>query len=221
MDRHDLDQLPDLLRRYQQLLVLWPTPHTGAEPVSFEHNGVQLEGWISGLHRRSDGGLLSVTTIPNSIGSIKTRKWHRLIRPWVNHVVACACGLPLSTGLVASDDTLLLPPLDKTNAQEILGNLLLAWHTGMSQPLPVAVKTAFAWLSQTDPAKAQAAASKAYEGDGLTTDGERRETPALTRQFPDYATLIASEEFEGWCETLYRPLLNAPWRSLTGEEAGT
>ena len=178
-----------------------------------------MEGWISGLHRRSDGGLLSVTTIPNSIGSIKSRKWHRLIRPWVNHVVACACGLPLSTGLVASDDTLLLPPLDKTTAQEILGNLLLAWHSGMRKPLPVAVKTAFAWLGQTDPAKAEAAAHKAYEGDGVNTDGERRETPALTRQFPDFAALVESEEFEGWCETLYRPLINAPWRSLTSTEA--
>ena len=91
--------------------------------------------------------------------------------------------------------------------------------TGMSAPLPVAVKTAFAWLGQADPAKAQAAASKAYEGDGITTDGERRETPALTRQFPDYAALVASEEFEGWCETLYRPLINAPWRSLSSTEA--
>ena len=215
-----IEPLPGLLQRYQQLLALWPTPHTGAEPISFEHQGIQLEGWISGLHRRSDGGLLSVTTIPNSIGSIKTRKWHRLIRPWVNHLVACACGLPLSTALVASDDTLLLAPLEPSSAQNILGDLLLAWHIGMAKPLPVAVKTAFAWLGQTDPAKAAAAASKAYEGDGINTDGERRETPALTRQFPDYAALVASEEFEGWCETLYRPLINAPWRSLTGEEAG-
>ena len=89
----------------------------------------------------------------------------------------------------------------------------------MQKPLPVAVKTAFAWLGQTDPAKADAAASKAYEGDGVNTDGERRESPALTRQFPDYATLIASAEFEGCCETLYRPLMNAAWRSLTSEEA--
>ncbi|MCF5776688.1 exodeoxyribonuclease V subunit gamma, partial [Pseudomonas poae] len=215
-----IEPLPDLLQRYQQLLALWPTPHTGAEPISVDYQGIQLDGWISGLHRRSDGGLLSVTTIPNSIGSLKTRKWHRLIRPWVNHLVACACGLPLSTGLVASDDTLLLAPLEKATAQGLLNDLLLAWHTGMSKPLPVAVKTAFAWLGQTDPAKAQAAASKAYEGDGITTDGERRETPALTRQFPDYAALTASEEFEGWAETLYRPLITAPWRSLTGEEAG-
>ena len=99
-------------------------------------------------------------------------------------------------------------------------DLLLAWHVGRAKPLPVAVKTAFAWLGQTDPAKAAAAASKAYEGDGINTDGERRETPALTRQFPDYAALVASEAFEGWCETLYRPLINAAWRSLTGEEAG-
>ena len=214
-----IEPLPDLLQRYQQLLALWPTPHNTAEPVSFAHRGIELDGWVSGLHRRSDGGLLSVTTIPNSIGSIKTRKWHRLIRPWVNHVVACACGLPLSTGLVASDDTLLLAPLDQSTAREILGNLLLAWYSGMRKPLPVAVKTAFAWLAQTDPVKAQAAASKAYDGDGQNTEGERRETPALTRQFPDYAALVASEEFEGWCETLYRPLINAPWRSLTGEEA--
>lgn len=115
-----IEPLPNLLQRYQQLLALWPTPHTAAEPISFEHQGIELEGWISGLHRRSDGGLLSVTTIPNGIGSIKTRKWHRLIRPWVNHVVACACGLPLSTGLVASDDTLLLAPLDQSTAREIL-----------------------------------------------------------------------------------------------------
>jgi exodeoxyribonuclease V gamma subunit len=214
-----IEPLPDLLQRYQQLLALWPTPYTSAEPISFEYQGIQLEGWISGLHQRSDGGFLSVTAIPNSIGSIKTRKWHRLIRPWVNHLVACACGLPLSTGLVASDDTLLLAPLEQATAQELLGNLLLAWKTGMSEPLPIAVKTAFAWLGQTDPAKAQAAACKAYEGDGQTTDGERRESPALTRQFLDYAALMASEEFEGWCETLYRPLINAPWRSLTSAEA--
>ncbi|MGY2293545.1 exodeoxyribonuclease V subunit gamma [Pseudomonas sp. SDO528_S397] len=216
-----IEPLPDLLQRHQQLLALWPIPHTSAEPVSFEHQGVQLDGWISGLHRRSEGGFLTVTAIPNSIGSLKTRKWHRLIRPWVNHLVACACGLPLSTGLVASDDTLLLAPLEQDSAREILGHLLLAWQAGMRQPLPVAVKTAFAWLGQTDLAKAHAAASKAYEGDGLTTDGERRESPALIRQFPDYAALVDSETFEGWCETLYRPLMNAPWRSLTREEAGS
>jgi len=219
LQRELIEPLPDLLQRYQQLLALWPTPQNSALPVTLQLQGVSLEGWLSGLHQRSDGGLLAVTTIPNSIGSIKTRKWHRLTRPWVNHLVACASGLSMTTGLVASDDTLLLAPIEQDAALKTLGNLLQAWQSGMRQPLPVAVKTAFAWLGQTDPLKAEAAARKAYEGDGQTTDGERRESPALARQFADYNALIADETFVDWCDALYRPLLEAPWRSLTSEES--
>ncbi len=96
--------------------------------------------------------------------------------------------------------------------------MLLAWQAGMRQPLPIAVKTAFAWLGQSDPVKAEAAARKAYEGDGQTFEGERRESPALARQFPDFDALMADETFPDWCDALYRPLLQAPWRSLVGEE---
>jgi exodeoxyribonuclease V gamma subunit len=219
LQRELIEPLPDLLQRYQQLLALWPTPLTSALPVNLELEGLRLEGWLSGLHQRADGSLLSVTTIPNSIGSIKNRKWHRLTRPWVNHLVACASGIPMSTALVASDDSLLLEPLGKGAALKTLGHLLEAWQAGMRQPLPVAVKTAFAWLGQTDPMKAEAAARKAYEGDGQTTDGERRESPALTRQFADYDALLADETFPDWCNALYKPMLEAPWRSLTSEEA--
>ena len=219
LQRELIEPLPNLLQRYQQLLALWPTPLASALPVALELEGLRLEGWLSGLHQRADGGLLSVTTIPNSIGSVKNRKWHRLTRPWVNHLVACASGIPISTALVASDDSLLLEPLEKGAALQTLGHLLQAWRAGMRQPLPIAVKTAFAWLGQTDPLKADAAARKAYEGDGQTTDGERRETPALTRQFADFDALIADETFPDWCNALYKPMLEAPWRSLTSEEA--
>jgi len=114
----------------------------------------------------------------------------------------------------------LLPPLEQEVARQILGNLLQAWQAGMRQPLPVAIKTAFAWLGQSDPDKAAAAARKTYDGDGQNSEGERRQSPALARQFADYNALIADETFSGWAETLYRPLLNAPWRSALGEEAG-
>jgi len=217
LQRELIDPLPDLLHRYQQLLRLWPTPLTSAIPISLERQGLRLEGWLGGLHQRGDGGLLSVSTIPNSIGSIKSRKWHRLIKPWINHLVACASGLSLTTALVASDDTLLLDPMDQGRASQILEDLLLAWQTGMRQPLPIAVKTAFAWLGQTDPQKAEAAGRKAYEGDGQTGDGERRESPALVRQFPDYAALLAEETFADWCNALYRPVFEALWRSPAGE----
>lgn len=220
LQRELMEPLPGLLQRYRQLLALWPMPLTSALPVSLDLQNVRLEGWLSGLHQRADGGLLAVTTIPNSIGSIKTRKWHRLIKPWINHLLACASGYSLSTALVASDDSLLLAPLEQDQAQKILGDLLLAWQSGMRQPLPVAVKTAFAWLGQSDPDKATAAARKTYDGDGQNSEGERRESPALARQFVDYNALIADETFSGWAESLYRPLLEAPWRSALGEEAG-
>jgi exodeoxyribonuclease V gamma subunit len=125
----------------------------------------------------------------------------------------------MTTALVASDDSLLLGPIEKNTASLILSDLLMAWQTGMRQPLPIAVKTAFAWLAQTDPVKADAAGRKAYEGDGITSDGERRESPALARQFADYDALIADETFPDWCNALYKPMLEAPWRSLSSEEA--
>ncbi|MNE84183.1 hypothetical protein D3C80_1810580 [compost metagenome] len=53
----------------------------------------------------------------------------------------------------------------------------------------------------------------------MTSEGERRESPALARQFADYNALIADETFEAWCDALYRPLLEASWRSVTREES--
>ena len=221
MQRELIEPLPDLLQRYQQLLALWPTPLTSALPVSLQLHGVSVEGWLSGLYQRADGAVLTISAIPNGIGSPKTRKWHRLIRPWVNHLVACANGFSMTTALVASDDSLLLAPFEEPVARRLLGDLLQAWQAGMRQPLPVAVKTAFAWLGQSDPAKADAAARKAYEGDGQNSEGERRESPALARQFADFDALTADETFSDWCDALYRPLLEAPWRSLAGEEVSS
>ncbi|WP_407314920.1 exodeoxyribonuclease V subunit gamma [Pseudomonas sp. nanlin1] len=214
-----IEPLPSLLARYHQLLQGWPTPLESALPIMFEHQGLKLEGWVGGLHQRADGGLLSVTPIANAIGAQRARKWHRMIRAWVTHLAACAEGLPLTTALVASDDTLLLAPLDRAVAVSALGDMVLARQTGMSRPLPVAVKTAFAWLGQSDPDKAEASARRAYEGDGQNTRGERQESTALLRQFADFDGLTESEEFEGWCEALYRPMFEASWRSMDDQEA--
>nr|WP_319527266.1 exodeoxyribonuclease V subunit gamma [Pseudomonas laurentiana] len=213
-----IEPLPDLLQRHRQLLEQWPYRVDSALPIRFEYRHLRLDGWLGQVYRRDGDDLLSITTLPNSIGSGRTLKWHRLIQSWVMHVAACAVGLPLHTAIVASDQTLLLKPLEKDAAEQFLGHLLLARQAGMSTPLPVAAKTAFAWLEQSDPDKALAAAAKAYDGDGISHDGERSESTALARQFSDFAALTASEEFEGWCESLYRPLHDAGWQSVGREE---
>lgn len=214
-----IEPLPDLVARYHELLMRWPLRLHSALPVSYQHQGVELDGWIDGLYQNTQSELLAITAIPNAIAGKKTRKWHRLIKPWVNHLVACACDLPLTTALVASDETLVLPPLDKATATQTLDDLLLAWHQGMQRPLPVAVKTAFAWLGQNDEVKAEAAGRKAYDGDGQNSKGERAESTALARQFPDFDALLGSEEFVGWCEALYKPIFEASWQALSREEA--
>ncbi len=51
----------------------------------------------------------------------------------------------------------------------------------MRQPLPVAIKTAFAWLGQSDPDKAAAAARKTYDATARTARanaGKARPWPA-------------------------------------------
>ncbi|MGB8971479.1 MAG: exodeoxyribonuclease V subunit gamma, partial [Pseudomonas capeferrum] len=216
-----IQPLPDLLQRHRQLLQRWPHLVEGALPVHFEQGRHRLEGWLGRVYQAEDQSLLSITTVPNTISAGRNNyKWHRLIAPWVMHLAACAAGYPLNSALVASDLTLLLAPLPQGEAAQLLGDLLVARQAAMNAPLSVAAKTAFAWLGQDDADKALAAAARAYEGDERNSFGERSESIALARQFRDFAALSADETFEGWCETLYRPLFNAPWQALGNPESG-
>ncbi|WP_237860179.1 exodeoxyribonuclease V subunit gamma [Pseudomonas sp. PGPR81] len=216
-----IQPLPDLLQRHRQLLQRWPNVVEGALPIHFEHGSHRLEGWLGRVYQADDQSLLSITTVPNTISAGRhSLKWHRLIASWVMHLAACAEGYPLHSALLASDITLLLAPLPQHEAAEQLGHLLVSRQAAMNAPLPVAAKTAFAWLAQDDPDKALAAAARAYEGDGRTSFGERSESLALARQFRDFAALSADETFEGWCETLYRPLFSAAWQTLGNPESG-
>ncbi|TDJ72974.1 exodeoxyribonuclease V subunit gamma [Pseudomonas putida] len=213
--------LPDLLQRHRQLLQRWPTVVEGALPIRFQHAGHELEGWLGRVYQADDLSLLSISTVPNTISAGRNNlKWHRLTATWVMHLAACAVGYSLNSAVVASDLTLLLAPLAQEQARELLGELLVARQAGMNAPLPVAAKTAFAWLAQDDPDKALVAATRAYEGDERNHFGERSESIALARQFRDFAALSADETFEGWCESLYRPLFAAPWQTLGNPEAG-
>ncbi|MFJ3077617.1 exodeoxyribonuclease V subunit gamma [Pseudomonas sp. NPDC087029] len=215
-----IQPLPDLLQRHRQLLQRWPSVVEGALPIHFQHADHRLEGWLGRVYQAQDQSLLSITTVPNTISAGRTLKWHRLIPSWVMHLAACAAGYPLHSALLASDITLLLAPLPQGEAAELLGHLLVSRQAAMNAPLPVAAKTAFAWLAQQDPDKALAAAIKAYEGDGRASFGERSESLALARQFRDFSALSADETFEGWCETLYRPLFSAAWQTLGNPESG-
>ncbi|MFO6143336.1 exodeoxyribonuclease V subunit gamma, partial [Pseudomonas aeruginosa] len=137
--------------------------------------------------------------------------WPSLVRHWLQHLALQRLGQPVSSVLVSQTGTLEIPPLPSERAGEYLDQLIDAWRQGMRQPLPVACRTAFAWLASggaAEPEKAMREARKRYEG-GFGMGGEVDASPALARVYPDFDRLLASGEFAHWAEQLYAPLLAA------------
>ena len=121
-------------------------------------------------------------------------------------------GGPLTTVVVGKVGSVTLAPLDPDHAAAHLDAILEAWQAARSRPLPLAVKTAFAWIKDAPPgadaaaeARAAAAARKAYEGDDYTP-GERDSSAYLQRAWPDFAAMAAGGEFARLAEALLRPL---------------
>jgi exodeoxyribonuclease V gamma subunit len=99
---------------------------------------------------------------------------------------------------------------------------LQAWQ----RPLPLACKSACAWLMATHfpsaktkpeevPTKAVSAARQAFEG-GFRQQGERATSPSLQRAFPEFEDLWT--ELPVWAERVYGPMLQA-LMPLTNEAA--
>jgi exodeoxyribonuclease V gamma subunit len=208
--------LPEQLTRYRALCQAWPTPLTSPLPLAFEHDGLPLEGWLGGLRQRGDK-LALIELQPVDLQSGNSLRWHRLLWAFVAQGVACACGIELTLYLVGEDVTLHGAPLERKEAAGIVQGWLEALRAGMTAPLPVALKTAMSALEQKDPAKAEPAARKTYEGDGFHYAGERAESGALARQFPDFDALNADGRFAAWSEQLYRPLLEYGPQPLSQE----
>jgi exodeoxyribonuclease V gamma subunit len=90
----------------------------------------------------------------------------------------------------------------------------------MQSPLPVACKTAFAWLSAA-PEKAMDAAQVQYEGDDWKS-GEVDYDAYLGRFFPSFTSLTsdaAQEDFVEWTKTLYLPAFIQIKQQYTAQEA--
>ena len=96
-----------------------------------------------------------------------------------------------------------LPPLAVEQARALLAELLAAWQQGMCRPLPLAAKTAFAYLKAgSDAARTE------YEG-GYRQPGEVESDAYLLRVYPDFAALSRDGEFFELAERLLRPLHEA------------
>lgn len=205
------------LAHYRQLCAIWPHEEDAPRLIDIKHNKMHLEGWLGGLRT----GVPSTDTAsvyarieltPGKINKGNQRSWHRLLRPWVQHVLINATGAATQTFIIAQESSISFASLDAERAQQIVQDWLECWYSGLNAPIPVALKTAMAFLKdQADTekkGKPHNSAQAAYEG-GFNTTGEVQQSAALARQYPSYADLLADETFADWTDLLYGALFNA------------
>lgn len=208
-----LQPMPDQLQRYADLCLQWPEPVESPRQLSFGADGVHLEGWLAGLRKKPDGAHARLELTPGTLGKAGAWKWHRLLRPYVLHVLAAACTEAITTVLVSEGQTVFFAPLTTEQATTILSGWLQAWAAGMQAPLPVAIKTSIAWLGLQN----HDIARPVYEGAYRRT-GEVKGSASLARQFPTYEQLNANGQFPLWSERLYRSLLESNPEVLKEEQ---
>ncbi|MCB1906493.1 MAG: exodeoxyribonuclease V subunit gamma, partial [Rhodocyclaceae bacterium] len=211
------EPLPDLQARAGAAFARWPEA-VPDQPFEFEHaiDGcpLRVEDWVGDLRRNPDGGLGRVVILASDLVVNNTYRLDHAIPAWVTHLAAQLAAGPVTTELIAKVGERRLLPLDPDEAAAHLQVLMAAWHAGMRRPLPLAVKTGFAWLAAMPPDadpervvdKAVAAARAAFDGNPPHAIGERDGCAALRRAWPDFDDLVADGEFARLVVALLAPL---------------
>lgn len=213
------EPMADLFERYAQALAEWPEAVEPDEEVVFEHRagsvGLVVADRLGGLRRNAAGARGRPVLESGSV--IEDGKYRRdkLVGHWVAHVAGHLAGAPLSSRIVSKAGDAPINPLPPEAAQQYFRRLLEAWQEGLTRPLPLAVKTAFAWIGKGgrhDTPKdgdAGRAARIAFDGDGFKSKGERAYSAYLARAWPDFDALWADGEFARLADALLRPLYDA------------
>jgi exonuclease V gamma subunit len=141
-----------------------------------------------------------------------------LTEVWLQHLVACASGTPTTSAQVGLDGWVQFNPLSADSAKAQLHHLVDAYAKAWQAPLPVARKTACAFLNAQrtqDPHPLLAARSK-FEG-GHMQSGEYPESTTLQRVFNSFDDL--APHLSDWAERLYGPMVDAAVLMPTGSDA--
>ena len=174
-------------------------------PLRFAHAGTVMEDWLE--HRvaataSADAPVwlaLDPGRLLEGSGQDSTRP-HKLLQAWVKCLLAAACGAPSAGLLIGRDGTLHIAATDRDSARTTLATLIEGWQHGLGAPLPVAAKTALAFIGARNPVDT-------YEGnERMAGEGEEA---SLARCYPEFAALAADGRFETLAQGLYAPL--ASW----------
>ena len=164
-----------------------------------------IADWLGGLRADAAGQRGRVVLETSDLVKDRHYRGEKMIRHWVAHLAGNLGEAPLTTLVLSKVGKVELPPLPPDQARGHLAELLRALDEGLRHPLPLATRTAFAWLKGGGN---PGAARQTYEG-GYNQQGEVETDPYLARVYSDYAALTADGTFTRLAETLYGPLLAA------------
>jgi exodeoxyribonuclease V gamma subunit len=197
--------------RYRRQLALWPID-AGKREVQIERRGLRIEDWLTDLRGNANGTEFAVLSLSPSglLGGDGQLKHYRLIGAWIDHLLAHAEGLVVHTYVIGPDVSAVFAPIEQEQACRMLDALLDAWKEAMRRPLPVAAKTALAWVAaegNPDEDAPRQAAERCYDAGGDWRRGEVDGDPYLGRTFGDFVALERAG-LRDWLG-LYRDLFRA------------
>lgn len=203
------------LEDYRTRCHAWPHLEETPRVIDIQAGQVHLIGWLGGLRRAAvvdeqTNEYARIELLPGKIHSGKDLRWHRLLEPWMQHVLINAMAIPTQTLVIGQESSIAFAALPTAEAMQIALAWLDAWQQGLNAPLPIALKTAMEYLKSSSDDKAKAV----YEGT-YNLSGEVQSNPALARQFASYADLQADGRFTVWADTLYSALFSAKITSFT------
>ena len=198
-----------ILGRWHNAIARWPQA-VEAQELRYEYKGLTVQGWLDDARTNQDLAAMRLLPMAGDLLQGKAIRYDRLIQPWVLQLLANASGIVVSTQLFAADATVIIKSRSRNEAITHLEQLLNAWEHGMQTPLPMARRTAYAWLLAEGTEKSPyEAAQIRYDGSDapMAPAGEVSYEPCLARIWKNFALLYA-DGFEHWL-ALYRPLLDA------------
>lgn len=209
-------QAAEVLSHWQQVETCWPDiladPLEIALDLALPGGGnLLLEGWLDRPRTNGTGQLALTVLRPGQAFAGKQLKAHYFSPLWVPLLAANAQGRSTCGLLVCRDGIHRLDPLPAERARSLLSMMAGAFAEALRAPLPVALKTALAWLVESgeEPqGPPPTGVASAYDGNSFTGGGEVTESGALARCWPRFADLWG-EPFRHWAGQLYRPFLEA------------
>jgi exodeoxyribonuclease V gamma subunit len=191
---------------------------------------LRLSDWLGDL-REGPGGE-RCRLLLHSGGLVRNRayRYDKLVPFWVAHLAAHLDGPPLRTLVISKAGSVEFRPLDTERARARWADLLDAWQQGLASPLPLALRSGFAWLEESDVAGAEPTASdEAREAARSCYElhepergrlGERDTNAYLARAFPSFESLWSAGRFAHWATRLLLPLVAAVARASNGRSGG-